>query len=655
MSLGASFAFAQSDAESFESVTGALSVEALSAKFEVYHDINWDAEIEDFQKDNAPRFTPINMSEPDFGYVDNRIWLRARLKNDTLSDSVWRLYVRENFLQYYSVYMVRDSGQVEPIENHTPKTKFSERLMNYPELVTPIKFEPGESITLYIAYWSEGSSNAAISLETSDSFAQMAVARTSKNYIFYGMIGLLIITAFLGLVILRRKVFAAYLIYVFLTLLYLMHVDGVTFQYFWPSHPRFNSYFTIIIGTAFVLATYNFARIFLDTRRYHPFADSVLFWMGAATPFITIPGAVFDPQLTKQIIMPLILLAILAGTVVGLIAARERFKLVRFYLFAWMFGIISAGIMNMRHVLGFDISQDTEFDSIRISMVVDSIMMGLAVVDGYIQTQRQREKATRENLKSAKQNLKLNQRLFDLEEQYNLAEEMAITRDENLKNTIHDLRQPLHALRLNIQKSSGSIQRSTEESEQIGEMFSYLETLLTTQLETAVSSPPTPSGTTAQPKIEATDTPMRAQKILKSVHEMFLPDALEKGLTFRFIPSRHDATVNAFILIRILNNLVSNAIKYTPSGKVLIGSRRMKDHLRIEVHDTGIGMNEADFKAAKLRHVRLDEGLPHADGRGLGLSIAAHLAAQNGYRLSRARNRKNGTSLYLEIPVKPES
>ena len=647
-SLGASLAFAQSSTENFASVTGPLNVQALSAQIEVYHDVDWDKNIGDLVLENGADFTPINMPEPDFGYIDNRVWLRARLKNDTVNESFWRLHVRENFLQHYSVYVLRSSGDIDTIESHTPETQFSERLVDYPELVTPISFAPGEAITLYIAYWSEGSSNAAISFETTDSFAAMAVARTSKNYIFYGMIGLLIIAAFLGLAILRRRVFAAYLIYVCLTLLYLMHVDGVTFQHFWPSHPRFNSYFTIIIGTAFVMATYNFARTFLDTRRYHPYCDRVLLSMGAVTPFIIVPCAIFDPQVTKQIIMPMILIAIIAGVIVGIIASRTRFKLVRFYLFAWMCGIISAGIMNMRHVFGFDISQDTEFDSIRISMVVDSIMMGLAVVDGYIQTQKQREEATRENLASAQQNLKLNQRLYNLEEQYDLAEEMATARDESLKNTIHDLRQPLHALRMNIQRAPGSTQRSPEESEQIGEMFSYLESLLSTQLETVVTSPVSAVGT----EIYDGEEPMKAQKILKSVHEMFLPDAQEKGLDFRFVPSRNDTPVDTFVLIRIMNNLVSNAVKYTPSGKILLGSRRVQNQLRIELHDTGIGMSQHDFEAAKERHVRLEAGLSQADGQGLGLSIAAQLAVQNGYNLYQVKSRQTGTSLILEIPLK---
>ena len=235
----------------------------------MYEDKDWLVDVQTLASKKASEFVPINMSEPDFGYTESRIWLRAKLKNTTDDISEWRLYVRENFLQNYSVYVQRQSGEIERVEDHNPQTPFSERLLKYPELVTPISFEPGESVAIYIAYWSEGSSNAAISFETMESFSNKAVSRTSKNYIFYGMITLLIVGAFLGLAILRLPVFLAYLIYVFLTLIYLMHVDGVTFQYFWPEYPRFNSNFTIIIGIAFVLATYNFARSFLQTKKYH--------------------------------------------------------------------------------------------------------------------------------------------------------------------------------------------------------------------------------------------------------------------------------------------------------------------------------------------------------------------------------------------------
>lgn len=65
----------------------------------------------------------------------------------------------------------------------------------------------------------------------------------------------------------------------------------------------------------------------------------------------------------------------------GCVAAMTRFRQVRFYLFAWICGIMTAGLMNMRHNFGFEITQDVEFDAIRLSIVVDAVMMALGGAD----------------------------------------------------------------------------------------------------------------------------------------------------------------------------------------------------------------------------------------------------------------------------------
>ena len=104
-------------------------------------------------------------------------------------------------------------------------------------------------------------------------------------------------------------------------------------------------------------------------------------WIMIITPFFIIPAALIDPQRTKQILMILVFIAIVIGTYAGFIASLTRFKEVRFYLFAWIFGAISAAVMNLRHFTGMDVGQDMELDSIRVSIVIDAVMMGLGVAD----------------------------------------------------------------------------------------------------------------------------------------------------------------------------------------------------------------------------------------------------------------------------------
>ncbi len=622
----------------------------LADYIDYFIDEGWDKTPEDMLGVDAGRFSDLQSGEPDFGYTDSRIWLRIKLANGTANDRQFLVYVRENFLQYYDVYLQREAGRIDHIENHNPDSPFSARTFSFPELVTPFQLKPNEQATLLVSYWSEGSSNAAIAIETGKSFAALAMGRTSKNFISYGMIAILLVSGLIAFAILRLKIFAAYVTYVFVILLYLMHTDGITFQYFWPQFPRFNSYFTIIIGTGCIMATYNFARVFLQTKTYHPRIDKIFLIAFFVTPVITFGGAAIDIQAMKQAMMVMVFIAIAAGTLAGAWAGLTRFRQVRFYLFAWAVGLLTAGVMNMRHIFGIDISQDVEFDSIRVSMVVDAMMIGLGIADHYTQTLRARSKATERSLTEARKNLKLTTRLYELDQQYLLAEELVRSRDVEMKNTVHDLRQPLHALRLSVAGLRDGGEGSAVDVADIDNTFTYLETLIAERLEETVGADdyfPADQG----------GEDLSLSKVLRSVYDMFLPDAAEKGLDFRFVKTSADADIDPLVLMRVITNLVANAIKYTPSGKVLLGVRRAQGRIQIEVHDTGPGMDEADFNLACKRSVRLGVApagaaqIAEVTGHGFGLAIASDLAEKHGLNLRVHAGRRTGCGVILDVPT----
>ena len=74
-------------------------------------------------------------------------------------------------------------------------------------------------------------------------------------------------------------------------------------------------------------------------------------------------------------------------------------------------------------------------------------------------------------------------------------------------------------------------------------------------------------------------------------------EAKAKGLHFSSVETSVCVTTDQILLERILRNLLTNALRYTPKGKILLGCRRLKHHIRIAVLDTGIGLsNEAKNK-----------------------------------------------------------
>ena len=135
----------------------------------------------------------------------------------------------------------------------------------------------------------------------------------------------------------------------------------------------------------------------------------------------------------------------------------------------------------------------------------------------------------------------------------------------------------------------------------------------------------------------------------------FEPTAFEKGLMLSFRGDQHVALADPVLLERILRNLVSNAIRYTDDGGVLVSCRQRGDKLLMQVWDSGIGISEATlprifdefFQAQSQRPLQAH----HRKGLGLGLAIVKRLAALMDAPISVRSRVGHGTVFSIEVPV----
>jgi CheY-like chemotaxis protein len=130
----------------------------------------------------------------------------------------------------------------------------------------------------------------------------------------------------------------------------------------------------------------------------------------------------------------------------------------------------------------------------------------------------------------------------------------------------------------------------------------------------------------------------------------FAPLAREKGLQLKFMPCALAVRSDRRLLRRLLQNLVSNAIKYTPKGTVLVGCRRRGARLRIDVYDTGIGIPQAKRRAVFKEFHRLDQGARVARGVGLGLSIVERIARVLDCEVALKSDVGRGSRFSVEVP-----
>jgi two-component system, sensor histidine kinase len=225
------------------------------------------------------------------------------------------------------------------------------------------------------------------------------------------------------------------------------------------------------------------------------------------------------------------------------------------------------------------------------------------------------------------------------------AEQANLAKSRFLAAASHDLRQPIHAQGLFLEVLARSPlddnQRTVLASARAASEASagMLHTLLDfSRIEAGV----------IEPQIEA----FALQPLLAKLESELAPQANAKGLVYRTRDSGLALRSDRGLLELIVRNLVTNAVRYTEQGGVLVACRRRGAHALLEVWDSGIGIAPGQQEEVFREFHQL--GNPERDrqkGLGLGLSIARGLAQLLGHELTLASRPGRGSVFRLAVPL----
>ena len=134
-------------------------------------------------------------------------------------------------------------------------------------------------------------------------------------------------------------------------------------------------------------------------------------------------------------------------------------------------------------------------------------------------------------------------------------------------------------------------------------------------------------------------------QLLHDLELQYRPVAEAKGLSFRVHATSGTVLTDPIRVRRMIGNLITNAIKYTPEGGVLLASRHSREGLRVEVWDTGIGIAREHLRDVFLEFYKVADHAGTSDGFGLGLAIVARLSHALGHPVS-VRSRLGKGSVF---------
>ncbi len=224
------------------------------------------------------------------------------------------------------------------------------------------------------------------------------------------------------------------------------------------------------------------------------------------------------------------------------------------------------------------------------------------------------------------------------------AEDANISKTRFLAAASHDILQPLNAARLYVtslveRQNGGDDSRLVEN---IDDSLEAIEEILGALLD--ISRLDAGAMTTSTTSFKIGD-------LMRSLEIEFAPIARAKGLKLTFVPCSLPVESDRLLLRRLLQNLISNAIKYTPRGRVLVGCRRRGASLQIGIYDTGVGIPVPKRGEIFKEFHRLEQGARIARGLGLGLSIVERLARVLNHGIAIDSNAGGGSFFSVTVPT----
>ncbi|TKT76148.1 hybrid sensor histidine kinase/response regulator [Aquamicrobium sp. LC103] len=253
----------------------------------------------------------------------------------------------------------------------------------------------------------------------------------------------------------------------------------------------------------------------------------------------------------------------------------------------------------------------------------------------------------RETVRLRLENVEL---ISDLEEERDRAQAADRAKTRFLAAASHDLRQPIHALSLLVSALAMLARRgdvpSSEASDLAGKAKSIvgnLSGLLNALLD--ISKLDAGVVTVARQSVDL-------RELLRNLRSEFAASAMKKGLEWRVVECDLRVDTDPMMLKRILDNLLTNAFRYTQSGRVLLGCRRRGASVEIQIWDTGPGIPHDKHAAIFEEFVQLQNpSRDRAQGLGLGLAIVRRTAELLRHKLKLNSVPGHGSMFSITVPV----
>ena len=591
----------------------------LSDNFALYYEDDTPLTIQQILK-RRQNFQWFMEDNPNFGFRKNGLWLTNKISNVSNLQS-WVFRIDFSQLDKVDFYLVADGVLLQ--QSHQGKLQ-SDQIFRNPTLRADLPV--ATPLELFIRVQSHSSSLIVPLTVAPEPVHSLAAQIDSTLWgLFYGGLGILAIYNLIIFFTTREISLLAYVANV---------AAVVSWQFVWGGHLQvlvgdaadmWITHHTELLFVVNGLTAGLFTLYFLETRRQTPSAHPVIVsLMGVQVVLGLLCLGDLLPTIWKHnLVYGIGIACVFSYIYAGFEALTHRFQPARYFTYAWLIVAVSA-IIGILSLTGLLPSNKFTTYCFQVGIFLETILFSLALME------KNRGKLEAE-VDQATDDLRNNMELIEEQNaRLDIARKDAIKasniKSQFLANMSHEIRTPLNAI-LGFSRELGNVTLPADQQEQVRIVNTAADNLLSI-VNDVLDFSKIEAG-----KLQINNQPFHPNQLLEEMVTIMSKSAHSKRLEFVFDlgPLPEKLIGDLFRIKQILNNLLSNALKFTSSGTITLGvAGQALSHgiheLTFTIEDTGIGISRQDRKKLFSAFSQVDDALNRSyQGTGLGLVICREL------------------------------
>lgn len=330
-------------------------------------------------------------------------WVRFPVHLNPESKKIWLIEFYDQSIDHLEFYIPTKQGEYRTLVTGD-SFSFSNREFLHKNFETALDMFADTTVTCYFKVKSHEFADIRIAFRSVNRFVYYVQNEYMLYGMFYGMILIISLYNFLVYLAIREIKNIYYIFYIVSVALYAASLDGIGFQFLWPSYPQFNEYVIGIALYSLIVWALVFTRKFLSTRANAPELDRALIGMIVARTLLFLIALIFSPNILTYRNIEIIPLSLIFYT--GIRVWVGNYKPARFFVIAY--GILFMGFF-LRTLVQFNVLPFTILShySLHISFGVEMLFLTFALGDRIRILKDNRDRALRRIIHQHEVNMQL--------------------------------------------------------------------------------------------------------------------------------------------------------------------------------------------------------------------------------------------------------